>query len=338
MAKNGFRIAIVGAASLRGKEMAEALTESVFAGSEIALLDDDDALGQLEAVGDEVSFIRALTRESFDRQDFVFFAGSREQTVKFWNRAQKAGATVIDLSQALLPDEAITMFPWQESPLQARLDTPAVEVAHPVAQLLALIAERAAALGLVEFLSATVLGPASEQDRGGMDELHQQTVKLLSFQPLPKEIFDAQTAFNVLTATSTDAKVDLSAIEQRIFQQYAGCGGKLAPLLLQIAQAPVFHGYMVALHIRLAEPQPLTAMHAALEGPHVEYVDEEWPSNLSVSGQSELLVKVRAATEGSGGGRDFRLWIAADNLRIAAMTAVDAAASMRHLRPRGEVQ
>lgn len=338
MPKSGFKIAIVGAASLRGKEMAEALTESVFAGNEIALLDDDAALGQLEAVGDEVAFIRALTKESFERQDFVFFAGSREQTDKFWKQAQKSGATVVDLSQALQPEEAITMFPWQETQLQARLDTPAVEVAHPVAQLLALIAVRVAAIGAVEFLSATVLGPASEQDRAGMDELHQQTVKLLSFQPLPKEVFDAQTAFNVLTATSADARVDLAATEQRILQQYAGSEGHLAPLLLQIAQAPVFHGYMVALHVRMAEPQAQATVRAALEGPHVEFVDEEWPSNLGVSGQSELLIKLRSATEGTGTGRDFRMWIAADNLRIAALTAVEAAASMRQMRPRGEVQ
>jgi aspartate-semialdehyde dehydrogenase len=338
MPKSGFKITIVGAASLRGKEMSEALTESVFAGGEIALLDDDAALGQLEAVGDEVAFIRALTPESFDRQDFVFFAGSREQTENFWHAAHKAGATVVDVSQALQPEEAITMFPWQEAPLQARLDTPAVEVAHPVAQLLALIAVRVAAVGAVEFLSATVLGPASEQDRAGMDELHQQTVKLLSFQPLPKEVFDAQTAFNVLTATSADARVDLAATEQRILQQYAGCEGRLAPLLLQIAQAPVFHGYMVALHVRMAEPQAQATIRAALEGPHVEFVDEEWPSNLGVSGQSELLIKLRSATEGAQTGRDFRMWIAADNLRIAALTAVEAASSMRHLRPHPEVQ
>jgi aspartate-semialdehyde dehydrogenase len=59
---------------------------------------------------------------------------------------------------------------------------------------------------------------------------------------------------------------------------------------------------------------------------------------VSVSGQSELLVKLRGATQGAESCRDFRIWIAADNLRMAALTAVDAAARMRHLRPRGEVQ
>jgi aspartate-semialdehyde dehydrogenase len=338
MPGKGMRIAIVGAATLRGKEVAEAVADSVFAGAEIALLDDDAAIGQLESVGDEVSFVKALDAEAFERQDFVFFAGSRTQSEKFWRDAQKAGATVIDLSQAIPPDEGVTMFPWQESPLEARLDTQVVEVAHPVAQVLALVAERAAALGAVEFLSATVLEPASEQDRAGMDELHQQTVKLLSFQPLPKEIYDAQVAFNVLTASSEQAKVDLQATEQLVLRQYAGLGGVLAPLLLQIAQTPVFHGYMAAVHLRMAAPQTLAAVQAALEGPHVEFAEEEWPSNLGISGQSGLVMKVRSGTQEAAAGRDFRLWIAADNLRMASLTAVDAAAGMRHLRPRGEVQ
>ena len=40
--------------------------------------------------------------------------------------------------------------------------------------------------------------PASEHGQRGMDELHQQTVNLLSFQPLPKDVFDAQVAFNMV--------------------------------------------------------------------------------------------------------------------------------------------
>ena len=45
---------------------------------------------------------------------------------------------------------------------------------------------------------ATIFEPASEHGQRGMDELHQQTVNLLSFQPLPKDVFDAQVAFNMV--------------------------------------------------------------------------------------------------------------------------------------------
>ena len=50
----------------------------------------------------------------------------------------------------------------------------------------------------VERIVATVVQPASEYGQKGMDELHEQTVNLLSFQALPKTIFDTQVAFNMV--------------------------------------------------------------------------------------------------------------------------------------------
>ncbi len=42
-----------------------------------------------------------------------------------------------------------------------------------------------------------------------MDELHQQTVNLLSFQSLPRAIYDAQAAYNLLSGFGEAAKVSL---------------------------------------------------------------------------------------------------------------------------------
>ena len=47
---NLYRAAIVGAASLKGKEIAEMLNERNFPAVDVRLLDDDEALGQLEAI------------------------------------------------------------------------------------------------------------------------------------------------------------------------------------------------------------------------------------------------------------------------------------------------
>ena len=63
--------------------------------------------------------------------------------------------------------------------------------------VLALLLLRAQKVGKIERAIVTVLEPASEHGRRGMDELHEQTVNLLSFQQLPKGVFDAQVAFNV---------------------------------------------------------------------------------------------------------------------------------------------
>ena len=98
---NLYRAAIVGAASLRGKEVAEMLNERNFPAADIRLLDDDESMGQLEAMGDEISFIQSVRAEQFDNVDFTFFASDEETTHKNWKDARDAGSAIIDLSAAL---------------------------------------------------------------------------------------------------------------------------------------------------------------------------------------------------------------------------------------------
>ena len=64
-----YRAAIVGAGSLKGKEIAEMLNERNFPAADIRLLDDDEALGQLEAMGDEITFIQRVRAEQFENVD-----------------------------------------------------------------------------------------------------------------------------------------------------------------------------------------------------------------------------------------------------------------------------
>jgi aspartate-semialdehyde dehydrogenase len=74
---NLYRVAIVGAASLKGKEIAEILRDRNFPAVDIRLLDGDESLGQLEAVGEEMNFIQSIRSEQFERVDFTFFASDR---------------------------------------------------------------------------------------------------------------------------------------------------------------------------------------------------------------------------------------------------------------------
>src|SRR6202789_2167426 len=198
-----YRAAIVGAASLRGKEVAEMLNDRNFPAVDIRLLDDDEALGQLEAMGDEITFIQSVRAEQFEHVDFTFFASDAESTRKNWKRARDAGSAIIDLSGALEEEPGATVRSlWLERE-RGEMWQPEVQpapciVAHPTAIALALLLLRARKAGAIRSAVATVFEPASEQGQKGMDELHQQTVNLLSFQPLPKDVFDEQVAFNMV--------------------------------------------------------------------------------------------------------------------------------------------
>jgi len=96
-----YRVAIVGAGSLKGKDVAEVLDQRNFPSAEIKLLDDDEALGQLEAVKDEITFIQSIRAEQFDKVDFTFFASDADSTRRNWKQVMKAGSSIVDLSYAL---------------------------------------------------------------------------------------------------------------------------------------------------------------------------------------------------------------------------------------------
>src|SRR6478752_3486965 len=212
-----YRLAIVGAGTLKGKEVGEVLGDRNFPSLDIKLLDDNDSLGKLETVGDEVSFIQSVRAEQFEKVDFTFFACDQECTRQNWKKAQAAGSAIVDLSYALEDEpDADVKSPWIQRLLGEAL-TPELQpgpavVAHPAAVVLALLLLRIQKSAAVKRVVAAVFEPASEHGQKGMDELHEQTVNLLSFQPLPKKIFDVQIAFNMISKFGEESTQSISVV------------------------------------------------------------------------------------------------------------------------------
>jgi aspartate-semialdehyde dehydrogenase len=339
-----YRVAIVGAGSLKGKEIVDVLSDRNFPSADVKLLDDDESLGQLEAVGDEVTFIQKVRAEEFHNVDFSFFASDPKCARKTWKIARAAGSVIVDLSYALEDEpESRVRSPWLErqlghSPAPELQPGPAV-VAHPAAVVLALLVERLRKGGEIKRVVATVFEPASEHGQKGMDELHEQTVNLLSFQQLPKNVFDTQVAFNMVSRYGEQSAPALATMENRIMKHYLKIAGRDAPVpSLLLVQAPIFHGHAFALNVELAEPADLDRISQWLAGEHVHLTQgaEEAPTNVNAAGQNDVQVAIRPAGARPNG---FWVWAASDNLRVAAATAVECAETMAATRPaRGKIQ
>jgi len=340
---NLYRVAIVGAAALKGKELAELLNERNFPAVDVRLLDDDESLGQLEAMGDEITFIQSLRSEQFENVDFTFFASDPECTRKNWKTARDGGSVIVDLSFALEDEPGATVRSlWVERD-RGRVLTPELQpgpcvTAHTAAVVLALLMLRVQRAGPVRRVVATVFEPASEHGQKGMDELHQQTVSLLSFQQLPKDVFDAQVAFNMIARYGRKSQPALETVEDRILRHYQEIAGADAPQpALLLLQAPIFHGHAFAIFVEMECPVDLAALSQALAGDHVTVTtsEEDSPSNVNAAGQGDILVSLGNDGNNKNG---VWLWAAADNLRIAAVTALECAESMATARPVGKIQ
>lgn len=338
---NLYRVAIVGAATLRGKEVAEILKDRNFPAVDVRLLDDDESLGRLEALGDEISFIQSIRAEQFERVDFTFFAADPRSTRGSWKMARDLGNTIVDLSFALEEEGGTVRSPWIEQetlqPVPPELQPGPVVAAHPAATALALLALRSSKAGKVQRFVASVFVPASEHGQKGMDELHEQTVNLLSFQELPKNVFDAQVAFNMLARYGPRSEPALDSVSKKILKHYKVIAPAAVEPSLLLVQAPIFHGHAFSVYLEMETPVAIGDMAQALAGDHVAVAASaaDTPNNVSAAGQGDVLVSLTRDANHENG---IWLWAASDNLRIAALTAVECAESMTASRPRGQIQ
>ena len=352
-----FRIAIVGAASLKGKELKDVLDEKNFPAIETKLLDDDESLGQVDSIGDEPTFIQNVRGEQFENIDFAFFASDEEFTRKSWHLAREAGCTIVDLSNAMEDEAGISVrAPWIEAEMKgvsngkggavksvtktAELDlgTTAVVVAHPVAVVLALLLLRISKLGTLRSAAVTIFQPVSEHGKQGMDELHQQTINLLSFQQLPKSVFDTQVAFNMVSNYGELAGASLEKVEHRIARHFQSIThGRVPVPSLMLLQTPTFHTYTFSVCMEFKEHASAEELQQVLAGSHIALTTDfnDSPSNVNAAGRNDVMVTVRTDNY----NRNVAwLWAAADNLKIAADTAVECAVELSVVRPTGKVQ
>lgn len=326
------RVAIVGASTLKGKELKDVLAGSRFPAEEVRLLDDDESLGQLDAVGDEITFVQSVRAEQFERVDLAFFACEAEFTRRHVGWARKAGSAIVDLSAAL-GEEAPVRAPRVEMELAAAAAKKphgtaaptALVAAHSASVVLALLLARAHQAAGVRAAVATVFEPASEHGKRGLDELHAQTVHLLSFQSMPTEVFDSQVAFNLLSRYGEESKPSLESVEQRILAHFEKItAGSLPVPSLMLVQAPAFHSHSFSIYIEAQKKIPAKELARSLNGGMVTVTEgaSDAPTNVSAAGQDQVLLAVRKDPAHENG---WWLWAASDNLRIAALNAVDCA-------------
>ncbi|HEY4357965.1 MAG TPA: Asd/ArgC dimerization domain-containing protein [Acidobacteriaceae bacterium] len=342
------RAAIVGASSLLGKEVAEELNAAASTQWELTLLDPGGTETQLTTAGEEAAVIVPLEADSFIAQDVVFFTDNAAISREYWKAAAAAGAAIVDFTGGLEGQpNVIVSAPWikkDNNVLSGPVDlaTVAAVSAHPAAIMLGLVLSRLREKFTVVRAAATVLEPASQQGSAGLDEMHGQTVGLLSFQSLPKDVFDAQVAFNLSATLGGAARADLATVSQGIRRHLeAIAGAETAGLCaVQLIQAPVFNGYTASVFVELGEEAAIPAISALLDGGVIGIPDSDdvAPSNQAATEQGKLLLQLRAepaiTTQGSG----FWLWMAADNLRLAARNGVASATELLAMKPGGRLQ
>ena len=325
------RVAIVGASSFLGKELAQVLEDRHFAISDLVLLDASVQAGTLTEAAGEPTFIRSLAEDSFDGVNFAFFTGNPLDASQNWPVARRAGATVIDMTGAVaVSGEAIARIPSLDAKLPLKPGAASTGSTDPAGYIspsapVIIACTLAAALGNFhpERITMLLFPPVSERDHLGIEELENQTRNLLAFREIGASGFDTQVAFNLLPRYGEESRPRLEDIRSEISRDVALYLSGRAPVpAIQLVQAPVFYGYAFAAFADFKVPVVLERIEEALTslGVKIAQAGDRPPSNISVAGESEIQLSRIEADPGVAGG--VWLWGVADSLRLAASNAV----------------
>ena len=321
-------IALVGSDSLLGREIRE-----VFGATELGerlrlVAADEEEAGKLTRIGDAPAFVAGLSADALEDANTVLLAGTAEAA----RRAIQVNpdATFIDLTGVLEEEaEARVRAPLAEHS-GFEPDISAIQVvAHPAATAIALLLRQLHGTHPIRRSLIHVFEPASERGKAGIDELQQQTVNMLSFRPLPKEVFGTQLSFTMVSKLGEDALPQLSSIEERIEKHLATLldragldhGGGIPMPSLRVIQAPVFHGYSVSFWIEFEESPSVPDLEETLTSAGIDVRGDgvEPPDNIGIAGQSGVAVGSISADRNNGDA--VWIWMVADNLRLSAENA-----------------
>ena len=351
-AASGFRVAVIGASSLLGKELQLVLKERQFPVTRLVTPDTlDDAEPDLPVLDLSGGLEAVVTEADVGESDldFVFLAGPLRPAAKkggndatpFLSSSKRlASATrckVIDLSESLAGEPGgVLCVPFLDrgavsrEKLTAGPATGFFVSAHPATIVISAILLRVAARYPTKTVVAQVFGPVSEIGSQAIDELQKQTLNLLSFQKIPQAVFGTQLAFNLLPRFVRTRSAPIANLEGRVQKEITNYLGQRVPSpALRVIYGPVFHSLACSIYVELVQPATLEALTQALAGGpiRVRKASEPPPTQVEVSGSNEIVVDALTADAGHSGG--VWIWAAVDNLRLAAVNAVEIAESFK---------
>jgi aspartate-semialdehyde dehydrogenase len=359
--KQAYRVGIVGASSLLGQELVRVLEEHKFPVSRLVRFEADEEEPDLPVVdlSQHPETFAAEEGTAATELDLVFLASRRGElpaSLRPVLEAARQGvapapaktprSVVIDLVEALGQPSGeerrgILRVPFLERIRQLTdgtgplPDSRLFASPHPAAIVLSALLLRLAARFPLQSAVALIFFPASEMGSGAIEELQKQTVNSLSFQKIPRSIFGAQLAFNLLAQLGGKHATALTEIGSRIRRQLRQYLGARVPLpAVRLCQAPVFYSLAFSLYVETTQPAAPEALGAALAGEHIHVRrrTEPAPSQVEAAGVSNILVDTIAPDPDRTAG--VWIWAAVDNLRLAAVNAVEIAESVRDRRRR----
>jgi aspartate-semialdehyde dehydrogenase len=332
MARDGYRVCIVGATGVVGQEMINVLEKRGFPVRDLRLLASERTAGStLEFNGEELT-VQLLGEDSFDGMEIGLFSAGGSISEKYAPIASEKGCVVIDNTSAFRMDPEVPLVVPEVNPHAIGDYTHKGIVANPNCSTIQMVVvlkpihDVAKIRRVVVSTYQSVSGTGKEAIR----ELEGQTLAIFNQGEIRTEVYPHQIAFNCLPHIDVFSENGYTKEELKMVNETKKImEDESIGITATTVRVPVFYGHSESVNIETAKKiTPDEIREILAHSPGVKVVDNpgknEYPLAIYAAGKDETFVgRIR---EDASIDKGIDMWIVSDNIRKgAALNAVQIA-------------
>ncbi len=328
-----FNVAVLGATGLVGQAMLEVLAERKFPVGKIYPLASDRSLGKTVAYGHKTLDVIDIADFDFSGVDIGLFSAGADVSEKYAPIAAAAGCVVIDnTSQFRYDDEVPLVVPEVNPEAIARYKNKGI-IANPncsTIQMLVALKPIYDAVG-IERINVATYQAVSGGGSGLLEDMAQQTVKLLNGRNLDLKGKAKQIAFNVIPHIDEFQENRYTREEMKMHWETRKIFADDQIMVNATAvRVPVFYGHSEAVNIETRQKiDAQTVAQLLSNAPGVTLIDGvetgSYPTAVT-DGSGKDAVFVGRVRDDFTHPRGINLWVVSDNIRKgAALNSVQIA-------------
>ena len=336
----GYKVAVVGATGNVGREILQTLYERAFPVDEIVALASERSTGREVSFGDDdVLKVQPLADFDFTGFDVGLFSPGAKVSAQYAPKAAAAGCVVIDNTSQFRMDPDVPLVVPEVNPEAIAKHTKRNIIANPncstIQMVMALKPLHDAAK--INRVVVSTYQSTSGAGKAAMDELFNQTRGIFVNDPVVKEQFTKQIAFNVIPhidvfmddgATKEEWKmtVETRKILDPDIDVFATC-----------VRVPIFVGHGEAVSVEMVNELTVDQARGLLRAmPGVTVIDHRADEGYVTPAESagDDMVYVSRIRKDPTVRNGLGFWVVADNLRKgAALNAVQIAEHLFGIQP-----
>jgi len=327
-----FNVAVVGATGAVGQEMLKTLAERHFPVGKVTALASSASVGREASFGEKtVLKVQNLDNFDFKGTDICLSSAGAKISEAFAPRAGAAGCVVIDNTSQFRMDPDVPLVIPEVNPAAIADYKKRMIIANPNCSTIQMLVALKPLhdVAKIKRIVVSTYQSVSGAGREAMDELFAQTRSIYVNDPLTKEIFHKQIAFNVIP--QIDVFMDDGSTKEE-WKMVVETKKILDPKIKVSATAvrvPVFVCHAESVNVEFENEMTADQARALLKkAPGVTVIDHHHEDGFVTPAEctGEDAVFVSRIREDISVENGLNIWVVSDNLRKgAALNAVQIA-------------